>query len=110
MNAKCALVKALLDGKVLNIKNCFEMIGLTNAPREISRMIEKPFGVEVFRVDMKGKSRYGSPVVWVNYRLPKTEQNKAGIKLMRDYLAEHYFENKQPVQGERFSQPELFLK
>ena len=90
MNAKTALIKALLDGRVLNIKNVFETIGLTNCPREISRMVEKPFGVVVSRVDMNGTSRYGSPVSWVNYRLNSTPMNKPGIQKMREYLAEHW--------------------
>lgn len=87
MTAKAAMCKALLDGRVLNVKNCFETIGLTNCSREISRMIEKPFDVEISRVNRSGKSRYGQPVVWVDYRLNNTEYNGPGIKLMREYLA-----------------------
>lgn len=86
MTAKAALAKALLDGRVINIKNCFETIGLTNAPREISRMIEQAFGVEVSRTHMEGKSRYGQPIIWVNYRLNKTEHNLPGIKKMQEYV------------------------
>lgn len=86
MTAKCALAQALLDGRVINIKNCFETIGLTNAPREISRMIEKPFGVIVSRIRKEGKSRYGQPVCWVNYRLNVTDYNKEGVAKMREYV------------------------
>ena len=86
MTAKAALAKALLDGRVINIKNCFETIGLTNAPREISRMIEKDFDVQVSRTHMEGKSRYGSPITWVNYRLNSTEYNREGIKKMKEYV------------------------
>jgi hypothetical protein len=88
MTAKAALAKALLDGKVINIKNCFQTIGLTNAPREISRMIEQPFGVEVSRVQREGKSRYGQPVMWFDYRLNRTEYNKEGIEKMIKYVNE----------------------
>lgn len=88
MTAKAALAKALLDGVVINIKNCFQMIGLTNAPREISRMIEKDFGVSVSRDKMEGYSKYGQPVTWYNYRLVKTEENAAGIEKMRIYVKE----------------------
>lgn len=84
--AKAALCKALLAGEVLNIKNCFTLIGLTNAPREISRMIEKPFGVEVSRTPMKGKSKYGQPVSWFNYRLNASEHNYEGMKKMWEYI------------------------
>lgn len=88
MTAKAALAKALLDGRVLNIKNCFALIGLTNCPREISRMIEDGFGVEVSRTRMEGKSRYGQPVTWTDYRLNHTEYNKDGIEKMKKYVKE----------------------
>lgn len=90
MNKKTALVKALLDGRVLNVKNCFDTIGYSNVAREIPRMVEKEFGVEVSRVDRKGKDRYDNPSVWVDYRLNKSEHNKEGIKKMREYLAENW--------------------
>ncbi len=93
MKAKAALAQALLDGRVINIKNCFETIGLTNAPREISRMIEKDFGVSVTRTHRAGKSRYGSPVTWVDYRLNCTEENREGIVKMREYIAKQKSES-----------------
>ncbi len=87
LTAKAALCKALLDGKTLNIKNCFTLIGLTNCPREISRMIEKPFEVRVTRIRREGESRYGQSVSWVDYRLDKfLDRNKDGIKKMYDYI------------------------
>lgn len=86
MTAKAALAKALLDGRVLNVKNVFETIGLTNCSREVSRMIEKPFGVEVSRTRKDGKSRYGQDVTWVDYYLRKSERNMPGINLMREYV------------------------
>jgi hypothetical protein len=86
MTARAALAKALLDGKVLNIKNVFDTIGLSNCPREISRMIEQPFGVEVSRTQKNGKSRYGQSVIWVDYYLRKSEHNLPGIKKMREYV------------------------
>ena len=80
MTAKAALCKALLDGRILNVKNCFTLIGLTNCAREISRMVEQPFNVIVSRTTMVGKSRYGQACTWVNYRLNFTDYNKAGIE------------------------------
>jgi hypothetical protein len=87
MTAKAALCKYLLDGFTLNIKNCFKMIGLTNCPREISRMIEQPFGVIVSRTTRQGHSRYGQPVTWVNYHLNKTDYNADGIEKMKKYIS-----------------------
>ncbi len=109
MTAKAALCKYLLEGQVLNIKNCFTLIGLTNCPREISRMIEQPFGVEVSRTPRNGESRYGQAVTWVDYRLNKTDHNKEGIEKMRNYLAEQMegsFYKQEPET--KFSQQELF--
>lgn len=90
MNAKTALVKALLDGRVLNVKNCFETIGLTNIAREIPRCIEDVFKVEVSRVQRTGKNRQGHSVWWVDFRLNKTDYNKEGIRKMREYLANNW--------------------
>lgn len=87
MTAKAALCKALLDGRVLNVKNCFSIIGLTNCAREISRMVEQPFGVEVSRTRKDGKSRYGQSVTWIDYRLNKTDYNQDGIKKMIEYVS-----------------------
>lgn len=105
MTAKAALAKALLDGRVLNVKNCFQTIGLTNCSREISRMIEQPFGVEVSRTHMEGLSKYGQSVTWVDYRLNKSEQNKPGIEKMREYISKEWQMQK---TESKFSQPELF--
>ncbi len=91
MNAKAALCKYLLGGKTLNIKNVFNIIGLTNAPREISRMVENNktgFGVTVTRTPKKGRSRYGSPVTWYDYKLEKTNSNRDGIEKMKKYIIE----------------------
>lgn len=86
MTAKAALCKALLDGRVLNVKNCFTTIGLTNCAREISRMIEQPFNVHVSRIRREGTSKYGQPVNWMDYRLNKTPYNEDGIKKMVEYF------------------------
>lgn len=86
MTAKAALIKHLLSGDVINIKTCFNLIGLTNCPREISRMVEQPFNVVVSRTRMEGQSRYGQAVSWIDYRLNKSDHNLEGIKKMVEYL------------------------
>jgi len=107
MTAKAALAKALLDGKVLNVKNVFTTIGLTNCSREISRMIEQDFGVVVSRTHMEGVSKYGQTVTWVDYKLNKTEYNKEGIKKMREYISKEW--QMQKTENEtKYKQPELF--
>ena len=89
MTAKAALCKHLLDGHTLNIKNCFSLIGLTNCPREISRMVEQPFGVTVSRVRREGTSRYGQSVCWYDYHLNKSDHNLEGIEKMKLYVLEN---------------------
>lgn len=90
MNATAAIAKALLDGKVLSIKTAFREFGVTNLPREISRLIEKKFNVQVARVPRQGKTRYGIHVRWFEYRLPRTDYNKEGIEKMKLYISENF--------------------
>lgn len=101
MNAKCALVMALLEGRVLNVKNCFKEIGYTNIAREIPRLIEKPFNVQVSRTPREGKNRYGQEVTWTDYRLNSSEYNIEGIKQMQEYV-----ENNKP-KTEKKLEPQI---
>jgi hypothetical protein len=86
MTSKAALCLALLEGRVLNVKNCFKEIGLTNIAREIPRLVENPFQVIVSRTPKEGENRYGQPVKYTDYRLNKTEHNKEGIQKMIAYV------------------------
>lgn len=89
MTAKAALCLALLEGRVLNVGNCFREIGFTNIAREIPRMVEKPFSVEVSRTPKTGKNRYGSPISYTNYRMNLTFYNSTGIEKMRKYVEDN---------------------
>ena len=111
MTAKCALALALLEGRIINIKNCFETIGLTNAPREIPRMIERPFGLVVSRQHMTGKSRYGQPITYTNYRLNRdAAYNQEGIKKLREYIKANIDNNpKTTQQAKELKQTKMFL-
>ena len=87
LTAKSALCRAFLDGYVLNVRNCFDIIGYSNLPREASRMVEQSFGITLTRTRMNGKSRYGQPITWFNYHLKKhSKANKEGVKKMKEYL------------------------
>lgn len=88
MNAKAALAMALLKGEVITIKTAFRDFGVTNAPREISRAIEKPFNVVVSRTRKEGFSRYKIPCCWYEYRLNSSEHNLPGIAKMKEYCKE----------------------
>jgi hypothetical protein len=86
MNAKAALISALLEGRVLNVLNCAKEVGLTNVAREIPRMVEDEFNVVVSRTPRKAKNRYGSAVSYTDYRLNSIPFNKDGMKEMRKYV------------------------
>ena len=40
--AKAAICNAFLQGEKLTILDCFRKFGVSNLPREVRRMIEKP--------------------------------------------------------------------
>lgn len=112
MTSKAALALALLEGRVLNIKNVFKEIGLTNVGREIPRLIEKPFDVVVSRTPRTGKNRYGEPVSYTNYRLNKTQMNALGRAKMIEYCKQQLGTmNQCKTEKERtiFVQTSLFL-
>lgn len=88
MTQTAAIAKALLDGKTLSIMNGFRLFSCTNIPREISRSIEKKFGVQVSRDKVEFVSRYGHPGVYYRYRLNRTEHNINGIIKMERYVEE----------------------
>lgn len=86
MTAKAALAKELLSGRVITIMSGFMELAITNTPREVSRMIEKDFGVEVSRTPRKKNGKYGRTVNYYEYRLNRTERNKEGIEKMKAYV------------------------
>jgi hypothetical protein len=105
MNSKAALCLHLLKGEVVNIGSGFKLLGITNVPREIGRSIERSFDVVISRVQKEGKTRYGVPCNWVDYRLNFTDYNKPGIEKMRAYVRQH----QQEISKEKtFTQPALF--
>ncbi len=112
MNQKAALAQALLSGEVVSIMSCFKMMGITNAPREIGRSIERSFGVEVSRIRKKAKTRYGGECTYFEYRLDKTKYNSQGIKLMAQYVKEQLKSSPSPrtdKEKARNKQISLFL-
>lgn len=85
MTAKAAICKALLLGKVLNVKNGFSWFGVTNIPREIGRAVERSFKVKVDRKKRDGRTRYGVNCWWTDYKL-KIEGNELGVIRMIEYI------------------------
>lgn len=89
MTARVALCRFLLEGRVLSIANCFKEIGLSNPARELPRMVETPFEVEISRTPRTGTNRYGSPVSFTEYRLNITEYNKNGVEKMEKFVKDN---------------------
>lgn len=112
MNKKCKLIKALIDGEIINVSNSIRLTSLSNPAREIPRSIEKPFKVIISRTKVETKDKFGNYAMYYNYRLnPLITGNKEGIKLMREYLAENMKEYRpkekpKPLQ----SQSDLFAE
>lgn len=96
MTSIAAIAAALLRGEVLTIKTAFKDFGVTNLPRECGRGIERKFHVKLARVRKEGKTRFGVPSTWNEYRLPTTQYNAEGIQKMREYVKLHTDNEEQP--------------
>ena len=88
MNATTALGKSLLNGDVLSVMNCFKLFGLTNAARELSRCIEKPFNLRLDKRTKPFKSRYGQDGYYFEYRLLHNDLNRDGIEKLKAYISQ----------------------
>lgn len=87
MNAIAAISQAFLRGEILTIKTAFRDFGISNLPREVSRSVEKKFGIRISKLKKDGKSRYDVPVYYYEYRLNKDDPaNADGIKAMSEYI------------------------
>lgn len=80
MTRQQALLTHLKTGGKLSIKTAYNYFGVSNISREIRRLVEKPFNIELIREKKHGKTKYGSPCVWYEYSASKSTQKKiAGI-------------------------------
>lgn len=93
MTQVAAICHSFLNGETNSIMTAFQRFGCTNLPREVGRSVERKFGVEIHRVPIKFKSRYGHKGEYFRYTLIKTSKNKNGIKKMRDYVKEQFSKN-----------------
>jgi hypothetical protein len=98
MTRKLALAQYLLAGGKLSIMNAYRHFGISNVSREVIRLVEKPFGVILTRTKMEGKTKYGSPCVWFEYRLVSNRINAKGIKAMKEALSENKTTEKKIVK------------
>lgn len=73
---KTALIKHLIKGGKLSIKNAYLDFGISNISREVIRLIEVPFDVVLTRTKMNGKTKYGSVCTWYEYSASKRVINK----------------------------------
>ena len=88
MTRQQALATYLLTGKPVSIKNGYNYFGISNISREVIRLIEKPFGVQLTRTKKEGKTKYGTYCTWLEYILLPTKLNAKGINAMKRMLKE----------------------
>jgi len=112
MNSISAIGLALLRGEILTIKTAFEDFGVSNLPREASRSIEQKFGIRLSKIRVSGKTRYGIPVSFNQYRLNKSDpQNQKGIELLKKYISDHLDPNPKTTKEEKiYKQAKLLLQ
>lgn len=90
MNKKCALIKSLLKGDVIDVSNSIRLTGLSNISREVGRMIERDFQVKVEREKINTKDQWGNHAMYFKYHyIPFKNSNKEGTKKMLEYVREH---------------------
>jgi len=90
MTQKAAICIALLQGDVLSIMTAFKQFNCTNLPREISRSVEKEFGVQISRTKRVFVSDYGEPGFFYQYRLNRdADYNQIGIAKMKESVKLH---------------------
>lgn len=77
-----SLINHLIKGKKLSIYNAFTKFGISNISREVGRLIEKPFGIELKREKKVGKTQDGEPCYWFEYSA--TPLNKIALKKALD--------------------------
>lgn len=101
-----ALCYALLSGSAVSIKTGFEKFGITNIPREISRSVEKKFGVKVERTKKDYITKYGIATFYYEYRLIRGNNPKEAIDKMYEYVQENMIP--QEPSSSNYIHPNLF--
>lgn len=98
MTRQQALATYLLSGKPLSIRNAYAYFGISNLSREMIRLIEKPFKIQLTRKWMQGRTKYGMPCKWVEYSLSNTKMNAAGIKALKQLVSKREIPLKKVVK------------
>lgn len=88
MNQTCKIAKSLLKGEVISILTGFQRFFITNVPREIGRLIERQFLVEIDKKQKNFKNKDGESGYYFEYRLLRTPTNLPGIERMEKYIRE----------------------
>ncbi len=88
MNQTCKIAKSLLKGEVISILTGFQRFFITNVPREIGRLIERPFGVEVDKKQKNFTNKDGESGYYFEYRLLRKPCNLEGIAKLETYVRE----------------------
>ena len=86
MTRTTALLTHLLAGKSVSIQTAYNLFGISNIAREVGRLIERPFAIELTRKKIEGKSKYGNYCTWHEYTLTRNKINAKSIKKMIDFV------------------------
>lgn len=71
-----AMLKFFLSGRKLSVRNSHKELGISNPSREVIRVVEHPFNLQLNRKECKGKTRYGSHSTWYEYSATPSNKKK----------------------------------
>ena len=70
-----AVLNALIRGRKLTALRCFELTGSLRMSAK-AHDIERLYGVQLIKKDIKGKTRYGTPYTCTQYSMSKKDAAK----------------------------------
>lgn len=79
-----ALLKHLVKGGKLSIKNSYLHFGISNISREVVRLVEVPLGMYLVREKKTAKTKYGTSCYWFEYTANERHQ-----KVIKKYLSNY---------------------
>jgi len=79
-----AVLNALIRGRKLTALRCYELTGSFRMSAK-AHEIERLYGVQLIKKDIKGKTRYGTPFTCTEYSMSRTDAAKVKERLKNRY-------------------------
>ena len=79
-----AVLKELIRGRKLTALGCYELTGSLRMSAK-AHEIERLYGVQLIKKDIKGKTRYGTPFTCTEYSMSRTDADKVKEKLKNNF-------------------------